>query len=102
MYLCVLETFVPSSKRLFDGFWSHINFTYTGCAAPLSARMWFPATSVSLCGCEHTKKSLTHKDGPRLLPTRVDGQGSSKAACKVGRVLDSTVRHIGDFRAQRH
>jgi hypothetical protein len=58
--------------------------------------------SVAVKPVKHATKSRTRKDGSHPLPTRVNGWDLSRAACKVGKVWDSTVHHIGDFRAQRH
>ena len=51
---------------------------------------------------KHTTESRTRKDGSHPLPTHVNGRDLSRGACKVGKVWDSTVHHIGDFRAQCH
>ncbi len=42
MYLCVLEAFMPSFKRFFDGFRCHVDFAHTGSSTRLAASMWFP------------------------------------------------------------
>ena len=45
MHLCVLEEFMPSSKRFFDRFWSDINFAHS---TPLSTDMWVPTKCFTL------------------------------------------------------
>ena len=62
----------------------------------------FLRKAICSAAVKHITESRTRRDGSRLLATRVNGWYLSKAACKVGKVCGSTVRHIGDFRAQRH
>jgi hypothetical protein len=36
---CILEAFMPSSKRFFDRIWCHIDFAHTGSGALLNTGM---------------------------------------------------------------
>ena len=62
----------------------------------------FLRKAICSAAVKYITESRTRRDGSHLLATRVNGWYLSRAACKVGKVCDSTVRHIGDFRAQRH
>jgi len=62
--------------------------------------MWFPSKKfrfavVSTLRITHPQRWMV------LLLTHVNDWDSNKAACKVGKVLDNTVCHIGDCHAQR-